>query len=65
MGNIKITELVSREKFVMIESAVKNFEGGSIIPIKEKLGSDISFGEIRLVLAAVDYNKNSSSHEDH
>ena len=64
-GEIKISELVSREKIVLIEPAVKNFAGGSITPIKEKLGSNISFGEIRLVLAWVEFQKSLSSHKDH
>ena len=50
-GLIDINELVSSEKLVLIEPAIKNFNGGSITPIKEKLGTGISFGEIRLVMA--------------
>lgn len=50
-GEININELVSREKQILIELAIKDFNGGSINPIKDKLGSMISFGEIRLVLA--------------
>jgi hypothetical protein len=50
-GGIDINELVSREKLVLIEPAIKEFNGGSITPIKEKLGSTVSFGEIRLVIA--------------
>lgn len=57
-GEIDINELVSREKIVLIEPAAKNFNGGSITPIKEKLGSKVSFGEIKLVLAWLDYQKN-------
>jgi Helix-turn-helix domain/HRDC domain/Helicase len=57
-GQIDINELVSREKIVLIEPVAKNFNGGSITPIKEKLGSYVSFGEIRLVLAWIDYQKN-------
>jgi|CXWL01.1.fsa_nt_gi hypothetical protein len=52
-GDIKIDELVSREKVVIIESALKNFDGGSITPIKQQLGDDISFSEIRLVMAGL------------
>lgn len=52
-GEIKIGELVSREKFIIIESAFKHFEGGSITPIKQKLGDAVSFGEIRLVMAGL------------
>ena len=64
-GQIKIEELVSREKIVLIEPALKVFDGGSITPIKEKLGSQVSFGEIRLVLAWKEHQKNSPSHKDH
>jgi len=52
-GDIKIDELVSREKFVLIESALENFSGSSIVPVKQKLGEGISFGEIRLVMAGL------------
>ena len=54
-GEINIEDLVSREKILLIEPAVKDFEGGSITPIKEKLGSHIGFGEIRLILAWQQY----------
>ncbi|HLG39473.1 MAG TPA: helix-turn-helix domain-containing protein, partial [Chitinophagaceae bacterium] len=56
-GDINIEELVSREKVLLIEPVVKNFEGGSITPIKEKLPNDIGFGEIRLVLAWKEFQK--------
>lgn len=54
-GKINIEELVSREKILLIEPAIKNFEGGAITPIKEKLGNDVGFGEIKLVLAWQEY----------
>jgi PIF1-like helicase/Helix-turn-helix domain/HRDC domain/Helicase len=57
-GDIDINELVSRDKIVLIEQAAKNFSGSSITPIKEKLGSNVSFGEIRMVLAWLEYLKN-------
>jgi PIF1-like helicase/Helix-turn-helix domain/HRDC domain/Helicase len=56
-GDININELVSREKLILIEPAIKEFNGGSITPIKEKLGSTVSFGEIRLVLAWSTFQK--------
>jgi hypothetical protein len=65
MGEIQISELVSREKIVLIEPALKNFQGGNITHIKGKLGGSVSFGEIKLVLASLEFQKNSSSHEDH
>lgn len=63
-GQIKIDDLVNREKIVLIEPEAKNFSGGSITPIKEKLGTEVSFGEIRLVLAWIEHQR-SSSHIHH
>ncbi len=52
LGKIKIDDLVSREKIVLIEPALENYDRAlGLTPLKEKLGSGISFGEIRLVLA--------------
>lgn len=63
-GIIRVEQLVSREKIVLIEPAVRDFTGGSITPIKEKLGDTVSFGDIRLVLASMEHKK-SSSHINH
>lgn len=52
-GDIKVEELVSREKIVLIESALKNFDGTSIVPVKQQLGDEFGFGEIRLVMASL------------
>lgn len=52
-GSISIHDLISREKFVLIEAALKDFDGTSTAPIKAKLGNGFSFGEIRLVMAAL------------
>jgi hypothetical protein len=57
-GEINIEELISREKLLLIEPAIKNFNGGSITPIKEQLGSAVGFGEIKLVIAWSEF-KNS------
>ena len=51
MGEIHIEELLTREKLLLIEPALNGFTGGSITPVKEKLGDTISFGEIRLTIA--------------
>lgn len=65
-GKIKIDDLVSREKIVLIEPVLKEFEkGSSLIPIKEKLPSSIEYGDIRLVLAHLDHQKTSPTHIDH
>ena len=52
-GDIKIDELVSREKLVLIEAALADFKGSSITPVKQQLSDDVSFGEIRLVMAGL------------
>jgi DNA-binding CsgD family transcriptional regulator len=56
-GDIKIDDLVSREKLILIEPLIKNAEVNSITPIKQQLGNDVSFGEIRLVMAWKEFEK--------
>jgi len=63
-GEININALISNEKILLIEPVVKTFSGESIIPIKEKLGHEITFGEIKLVLAWINYQK-STTHINH
>ena len=60
-GEIGIEELVSREKLVLIEPALRELEGSSILPVKQKLGSDISFGEIKLVMAWAAFREDSKA----
>ena len=57
-GEIDISKLVSREKVVLIEPIAKTFSGKSLTPIKEKLGREISFGEIKLVIAWLGFKRN-------
>ncbi len=57
-GEINIEELISREKLLLIEPAIKDFNGGSITPIKEQLGNAVGFGEIRLVIASSVFKNN-------
>lgn len=58
IGEINVEELVSKEKFLLIEPIAKTISGKSLIPIKERLGADISFGEIRLVVAWLEFKEN-------
>lgn len=51
IGEISIDGLLSREKFLLIESVIKNFPKGPLSSIKERLGNDIEFSEIKLALA--------------
>ncbi len=61
LGEIKIDELVSREKIVLIEPALAGLENGtSLTVIKEKLGSSVGFGEIKLVLAWKEFEKSKT-----
>jgi transposase len=52
-GDINIDELVSGEKFLLIEAALKDYDGYSINPVKARLGNDITYGELRMVMAAL------------
>jgi len=56
-GTIKIDELVSREKLILIEPVLQHHskENGLTV-LKEKLGNAVSYGEIKLVLAWKEFN---------
>ena len=62
-GEINIEELVSKDKILLVEPYFKDFKGGSITTIKEKLGNTVSFGEIRLVLARLAFKKSLSGND--
>jgi hypothetical protein len=51
-GEIEINEIVSAEKQLLIKEAVKIHGRESLKIIKENLPEDITYGEIRMVLAA-------------
>jgi len=61
-GAIKIDELLAREKFVLIEPFVKTHGAAELGIIKQKLGSNASYGEIKLVLAWKEFE--NSDHEN-
>lgn len=63
-GEININELMNKEKIDLIASEVKN-TGNNLMQLKEKLKSNISFGDIKLVLAWLEFKKNSPSHINH
>lgn len=52
-GEISIHDLVSREKFVLIEAALEDFDGTATAPVKQKLPDDIGYGEIKMVMASL------------
>jgi hypothetical protein len=59
-GDLDIATLMSPDKRDRIESAIAKSEGGSIGPIKQALGEEFSFAEIRWVLAARGLNRDNS-----
>jgi uncharacterized protein YpbB len=56
-GIIPVDELVKKEKLLLIEPHIINMQDGGLTPIKEKLGESVSFGEIRLAIAAKEWEK--------
>ena len=50
-GSIAITEVLSPETLQLIERSLEGYDGGSIIPVKQQLGDNASYGEIRMVIA--------------
>ncbi|MDO9098887.1 MAG: RecQ family ATP-dependent DNA helicase, partial [Candidatus Methanoperedens sp.] len=54
--NINIEKLVKKEKIEMISSAILELGGETLKPIKERLGDNYSYGEIRLVRAKMKGN---------
>jgi hypothetical protein len=50
-GEIDILEVMNEEKFLLIKPHLENYTETAAGPIKEKLGNDVSFGEIRLAMA--------------
>ncbi|MBU4373553.1 MAG: DNA helicase RecQ, partial [Euryarchaeota archaeon] len=49
--NIHIEKLVKKEKIEVISSAILGLGGDTLKPIKERLGDNFSYGEIRIVRA--------------
>ena len=63
-GIISIEDLLSKEKILLIESAAKKHDGIQTSPIKEQLGNDVSYGEIKLVIASLEYLKQNNIAEE-
>ncbi|MDQ4120489.1 MAG: DNA helicase RecQ [Acidobacteriota bacterium] len=53
-GEVRVEQIVPPEKIKQIKNALLKFnESGALSPVKEFLGDDYSYGEIRAVLAAM------------
>lgn len=59
-GEIKIDAVLSKEKIDIIEKVLATVDGFSITPIKQQVGDAASFGEIRMLLASKDFEKQKS-----
>lgn len=60
-GDIKIEELVLPQKISTIEASLSGFKGSSITPVKQQLGNEFSFGEIKMVMASLGIELEKSS----
>ena len=57
-GEIKIEELVNRKKMLQIEQVLKEKKDDeTLTSVKEKLSNDISYGEIKMVMAWMELEK--------
>jgi ATP-dependent DNA helicase RecQ len=61
-GSVSVHELVSSEKINEIKHAIDKTTGSALAPIKALLGDNISYGEIRMVMA--DRDKESKTDND-
>lgn len=50
-GTLTISDLIPEVKIEAVKNAIKSTSEAGLKPLKEKLGDDYSYGEIRLVLA--------------
>ena len=53
--NIDIEKFITKEKIKAISNAIFEIGEGALKPIKDRLGDDFSYGEIKLVRAKVNY----------
>jgi ATP-dependent DNA helicase RecQ len=60
-GEIDIFNLLSKEKFEIIKSTLVNTTEGGTSAVKNKLGDEYSYGEIRFVIASLQFKKNENS----
>lgn len=59
-GKIAIEKLMDVSHVPAIQKAIENSSGPALTPIKETLGDEYTFGEIKLVMAHLQFLKNSA-----
>jgi hypothetical protein len=62
-GIINVEELVSREKILLIEPVIRDIGKAPLTQIKEKLGNEVNFGDIKLVVAWHEYQSGKTDDE--
>jgi len=61
LGLISVNELVSSEKIILIEPYIKDHEEkNSLTPLIDKLENKVTYGELRLTIAAKAWEKNKA-----
>src|SRR5690606_41833239 len=60
-GTLEIHKLISEEKAETIRAALEDYT--SLSAVKERLGDDYSYGEIRMVMAHREFEKQSEAVE--
>jgi ATP-dependent DNA helicase RecQ len=60
-GELDITEFVIAEKIPIIQNAVESYGDEKLSPLKEILGDDYSYGEIKAVIAWLNYKQKADS----
>ena len=50
-GEIDVSDFVTREKLLVIQDAVEKYGDERLAPLKELLGEDFSYTEIKAVIA--------------
>jgi len=61
IGSIPIEEILSPEKIIILEPVLKDYTGEPLTSLKERLGNEIGFGDIRLFIAWNEYRKLSAN----
>jgi ATP-dependent DNA helicase RecQ len=57
-GILSIEEVMDTSKLATIQNAIAQTDGKALSPIKELLGDDYSYGEIRITMAYLEHEKN-------
>lgn len=53
ISELRVEDFVAPATVAQIKNALKDYHGGPISPVKQALGPDISFGQIRMVMASM------------